>query len=693
MDDFVVSREASYMQAASSDGVNHKQRACANCARLKMKCQWPAAGTGRPEKACVRCDRMKLSCKVPEAAPRKKRGKSTRVAQLERKLDGIVELLAASQHVQQRVPSPLTPESPNAGQMQVHAQVPAQLPAPVQLQSQPQEDLGQHPMSQAVPKEPYPFNGVGKLSCHGELLVPDVPFDEAPCLELLPGFRITQLQAAKALDTYRYDLVPVYPFVPLPKNMTARDLYTGSRFLFWTIMSVTIPTSGDVQRNVRAWFRKYLAEHILVRQERRLDILQAILIHLGWNDFPFYLEPQATPILQMAVSLIVDLQLDRSPLCSALAQRTLLGDAWQTVPKSQCGPKMKTVHSLEDKRSVLGYYHLSSLLCVLFRRGIGFPWSNFLAQCADSLLETSEFESDKMLVALVKMHHVAERTFAVMRTTDYLEQVNVVFRAPLDMAINNARRELDNIVKAQPESVKQNKMFWSHYYILVMRLYEPVVWMKAPSISDSDTLSAEPFERTEALWKLVQSISNYYNHQLSIPAVELSTFPVTAGGFGAFTVVTSARLLFLEGSPDWDPSIARRRLDLGDLLKRMSAHYEEAYHTAVNMGRRVRILDDGTTMFLKFSYKTRWIRHWYMGKIPADEQPSHPERTAPEQPQTDTAPGMTAAAAATTEPGTVTEPMPDWATDVQFDESFWQEMLSFTGDLTEIPLTNAMPGV
>lgn len=98
----------------------------------------------------------------------------------------------------------------------------------------------------------------------------------------------------------------------------------------------------------------------------------------------------------------------------------------------------------------------SRRLSVLFRRGTQLPCSNWLAQCCDSLLEAAEYESDLYLVALVKMQHIAERAYTILRSTDYQDQASIVYRAPLEMAMNSARRELDNFVKIQPEVVKQN---------------------------------------------------------------------------------------------------------------------------------------------------------------------------------------------------------------------------------------------
>lgn len=347
-----------------------------------------------------------------------------------------------------------------------------------------------------------------------------------------------------------------------------------------------------------------------------------------------------------------------------------------------------------------------SSLAILFRRGVPFPWSNFLAQCADALLEANEFESDQYLVALIRMQHLAERAYSVMRAVDFQDQVSIVFRAPLDMAINNARRELDGFVERQTEVVRQNseylqetrvchrltdspEMFWSHYHVLLIRLYEPVLMMTSPPLSDPDSLPTEPFARSSALWKLVEALSAFYAHQFSIPASVLATQPVTSGGFIAFSAVTASRLLFAEASPDWDPLPARRRLDFPELLRRLGGLYEEADAEAAREGRRQRILDDGTSIFLKFSYKARWIRQWVISKLPADEQ----QRS------------VMAGAAVTTSSTVVTglattgvqqqvhaegEGMPDWAGDFQFDENFWQElMLMYDGDLTDVPLTNA----
>lgn len=50
MDECLISQDQDRRDAAQ------KTRACTNCARLKMKCQWPSSGSGRVEKTCSRYD-------------------------------------------------------------------------------------------------------------------------------------------------------------------------------------------------------------------------------------------------------------------------------------------------------------------------------------------------------------------------------------------------------------------------------------------------------------------------------------------------------------------------------------------------------------------------------------------------------------------------------------------------------------
>ncbi|KAF5261659.1 hypothetical protein FOXYS1_7640 [Fusarium oxysporum] len=588
-----------------------------------MKCQWPSSGSGRLEKTCSRCLRMKLDCQVPEITQRRKRGKSTRVAQLEKKIDGIVSLLSANQR---KGLSPLTPESPQ--EVQSHSQC--------QPHTQENRFTTNHDMINQIPDDSIRFST-------------DV--------ELFPGFRISQQEASDRLDVYRRDYVPHFPFVPVPSSMCASELYVESRVLFWTILAVVSPLGDKVQMEFKAWFRRYLAEHLVVRQEKSIDILQAMLIYLAWNDFHFYGELQVTNIIQMAIGLVIDLRLDKHAGHFLGGPKTLLGDAWTSMSKHPI--KMKVHQTAADKRAVLGVYHITNLLSPYFRKSTIFHWSTHLASCCENLTEAREYESDIYLVSLVRMQHLADRGFSAIPAIDPFDPTPPAFHAVTAMALDTVHRELENYFKLQPEIVKQIPGFRAHYNSILVRLYEPILIMKPSSLLSPDTPLTEPFLRSEYLWKCLEAVQNTLENHVTLPPEKISILPVTVSCVLAFVTVTASRLIMAENSTDWDVKAARRRLQFQDILQRLSDQFAQADEEAQRLNRRRRVMEDGSSVFLKSCFKVRWIRQWYLSKIPEEEQ-----QLLVQQPQT------------AVESSSVLQSNPDWATNLQFDDEFWADLLT-----------------
>ena len=181
---------------------------------------------------------------------------------------------------------------------------------------------------------------------------------------------------------------------------------------------------------------------------------------------------QATNLIQLAMSLVIDLKLDKSPNSLAVNPRTLLGDAWYKLSRSRPIPCVN--RTPEDSRAVLGFYYLTSLyvfchdskwyctltrcsISTLFRRGQKLEWSNYLGECCEELVQRREFETDLLLVALVRAQRIADRAYVMTSDIDLGDGGTSVFRSPLDMALNGVHRELENFQLVQPEVVKQNR--------------------------------------------------------------------------------------------------------------------------------------------------------------------------------------------------------------------------------------------
>ncbi|KAK0386078.1 hypothetical protein NLU13_5915 [Sarocladium strictum] len=561
-----------------------KRRACAKCARLKMKCLWPPEDKIKDPEACIRCARMGLTCSVPAAIPRKKRAPSSRVAQLESRIDGIISLLSTNQQQSQpgnpTAPSPLTPDSSTAvanktegaaGRAAARPRNPQHVPRPVRR-------------SDAV-------------------------------LELLPNFRLTAQQAVHYLATYRSTMMPKYPFVIIPDHVDAVALHHKSKCLFWTIMATISPLTSEMQADFKHWFRRHVAEEIVVQQHKSLELLQAILIHLAWGDFSFYVDMPTTTILQLANSLVVDLKLDREPGDPWLGSQSLLADAWKAL---EMRIPHEPSHTSHEMRAVLGYFHVSSPAASLFRRGPRLPWSRYLDRCCEALEKAREYETDLHIVALARLHRTADHIHTIFKP-DGAADLPKYLRAPVFMAIERIQAELKSIIDAYPAS-EQVPSIMCHYHILIMRLYEPLINMSPTPMDDSSFSTCEPFQRSEGLWRCLQAASDYFNSQLSIWNPELRLQPFTFIGLAAFAIVTVSRLLLLDDAPDWNTAVARRRLDFAGVLATMGDQIEEADREARASGHSQRFLEDGNGSASRYCFKVRWIRQWYLAKLPAEER-------------------------------------------------------------------------
>lgn len=150
------------------------------------------------------------------------------------------------------------------------------------------------------------------------------------------------------------------------------------------------------------------------------------------------------------------------------------------------------------------------------------------------------------------------------------------------------------------------------YHGVLVRLYEPVAYMRPPS-SLADP--ADTSRRTEALWNCLQALNDFFRAHLAIPADRLGCLPFVAMAYLFFALVTASRLLFLE-DPNWDLGLARKSLDLVSIATRLGDHYQTA--ELYILDRKKKFTDDQRSMLAVYRDKIRWVRRWYLSKLPGE---------------------------------------------------------------------------
>ncbi|ORY62154.1 uncharacterized protein BCR38DRAFT_394838 [Pseudomassariella vexata] len=574
---------SSTSRAGFRPGDAKARHACSGCARVKARCAWSdEAGSSTSCQSYVyRCRKYNLDCTPREIRPRKARGKSTRVVQLEQKVDGIMQLLTASQHLQLN--------------MHDHSHLVTDDPA-----QPPIADNSHAPQTHVSPRSRVSF-----------------PTDhQPPKIGLVPGFSLTLDQGNKILHTYREKLTPHFPFVPLSPLVNAAQLHERSPVLFHTIILVTAPQVPKIQEAMKHAFRKYIAEQMIIQNYKTLELLQALLLYISWCDFRIYFQAQGTDFLQLAIALVMDLGLRNPP-----------GHSWGLLPQSlveEAALAMRSQghrgeHTLEDKRVVLGCFYLATLTSTLFRRPQGFAFNDYLAKCCDDIGTKNIYSTDLQLVALVRIQRLLARVNTIFPLDS---DGRGVYSAPHALSTASIRKELEALVDSQPEAVKSNYLFWTHYHNAIVRIYEPAVYMEA-SVD-----GPQVFQRSEALWNCLQSSQSFFESHFLAPMTIHPVRPFTWTACVAFGIVTFSRLLHIENSPDWDVELARKTADFASVVERLSDQFDEL--------ERLVVADPesspgmiGVNSF--FAQKIRWIKNWYLSRIPKDaDLPLVPPGSFPE---------------------------------------------------------------
>lgn len=180
------------------------------------------------------------------------------------------------------------------------------------------------------------------------------------------------------IDIFRTRMVPLFPFIVIPDSMTAEQLRHEKPFLYLNISMVACQNSPR-QREISGIVKEYVAEHIVMRGEHSMDLLQGLLVHLAWFisisrlpllDIPGQLnEKQNEKIRSKALGVA---QLDAF-VQLARAQAISMGlNQEQSIMRSLDKPISYLVHygleddktparTLEERRAYLGCYYVIAM--------------------------------------------------------------------------------------------------------------------------------------------------------------------------------------------------------------------------------------------------------------------------------------------------------------------------------------------
>lgn len=85
-----------------------------------------------------------------------------------------------------------------------------------------------------------------------------------------------------AIEYYRRICQSQYPWVIIPQDRDASSLYKERPMLARAIVIATSWATSEHHLALKSQFLKDIGESYLIRTEKSIDLLQAVLVYLGW---------------------------------------------------------------------------------------------------------------------------------------------------------------------------------------------------------------------------------------------------------------------------------------------------------------------------------------------------------------------------------------------------------------------------
>ncbi|EPE04488.1 hypothetical protein F503_03550 [Ophiostoma piceae UAMH 11346] len=241
-------------------------------------------------------------------------------------------------------------------------------------------------------------------------------------LNLDPDITPTIEEAEHSFQVFRSTMLPYFPFVHLPPDLTAQQLRATRPYFWLAIMSMTYQRlPGHVQQARSTHLRALFAQRIVLESEKSLDLLQSLLTFLAWIHYTSRRDrPTLSVITQLAISLVYDLGLHKymAP-CKSLIAR-LVRDHYQqsygpglaTSSTSGAGtddafPEPQT-SSLDERRAALSCYVLTSNFSLALKRCDTLKWTSRMEEHLAEVSSKAESPLDHVLVLQVRMQRVAD---------------------------------------------------------------------------------------------------------------------------------------------------------------------------------------------------------------------------------------------------------------------------------------------
>lgn len=270
------------------------------------------------------------------------------MAQLEQKLDSLVKLFTPAQaevaRAQDRVDRHPSFSSASVGS--------ASIPHPARDLSETNTNSFRQPSSGSQQTVTVQVQTPGPRT--------SVPYDAFLANPLPYDFEIENREAVFLLLEFRMQMATQCPFVVIHPDTTSESLRRKKPMLWKTIMTAALYHHPARQEALGWKLMEEFSTRLLLKAERSLDLLQALLVHLMWYHFHSVSNPQFLNLLALARTLVANLGLCQLPSSKGRPKIWLDGPGGLARHYDATDSSLDST-TLEEWRALAGCFFLSAV--------------------------------------------------------------------------------------------------------------------------------------------------------------------------------------------------------------------------------------------------------------------------------------------------------------------------------------------
>ncbi|KAK3310699.1 uncharacterized protein B0T15DRAFT_426320 [Chaetomium strumarium] len=564
-----------------------KPRACESCRGLKVRCDPDPAN---PEGPCRRCAKAKRACVVTQPTRKRQKKTDSRVAELEKKIDALTASLQASRgstsvgmgvggvgvgdggagggvggwprgqdiggrrveegHGVRYPPTPTLPPPPPPPPPPPHPA--GMMPAPPAVAGQKRklderresgEDVGFATVARDTPSlsssaTPQPGADAGR---------------EQQAADVVEREILTMPLANELLIRYVTQMFPHLPAVVIPPGTTAADLRASKPLLFLAIMAAASSENPALQRILTKELMQVLAERIIVRGHKNLELIQALQIATIWYWPPERFEElKFYQLVHVAAVMAIEIGLGRKRSAKG-GFRKHIAYVWRDHPMRK--PALPDPTTFEARRAWLTCYFMATNTSMALHRPNLIRWTPFINECMDLLKSSPEAApTDKYLCHLVWTHRLAEEV-GIQFSMDDPPSTPDLAETRTQHVLNWFERELERYRTAIPKEMQQPSLMLG-FEVINLYMHEIATHSDTgddsnPNVNDMLLRSDAPLPlaHVRALSACTKAIDGIFEVFLSLDVQTIRCLPVFNFVRVAYAVVVLIKMYFAASSP------------------------------------------------------------------------------------------------------------------------------------------------